>query len=187
MAFFSDMKSLVRSATLGLLGVKNSTQYRIAEVERHLHSPERWIGAAAVPVGTTHAADNPTLTGFMTTAGNNTFGPWVLIVGSTDLPVRPGMAYADPNRVEVFDVSAQADADPHLVQFAHGTVDAATAHAAGDYTEASFVPLRGEGRAPFVMQDRRVAVGNMVWARHWTKGENATTLEFLVGIHEYEG
>ena len=33
----------------GLLGVEDSLAYKIAEVEKHFHNWERWIGLAAIP------------------------------------------------------------------------------------------------------------------------------------------
>ena len=44
------------TATTGLYAAQNSLGYRIAEIERHLHSGARWFEAAGTP-STTHKAD----------------------------------------------------------------------------------------------------------------------------------
>ena len=48
MAGFSDKNSpkIDDQATDGLSGVHNSLAYRTQEIERHLHSRERWLGLA---------------------------------------------------------------------------------------------------------------------------------------------
>lgn len=175
------------AATDGLLGVADSLAYRAAEVERHLHSYERWFGLAAVPVGETHVADgvlaNPSP--FRIDAGNDTWGAWVQVLGSTDTPVNVGDAYFDLHRVEI--VGVETANVTYFIQVASGESGAA-ALAAGTYTEFVFRPQSANGRpAPVEMQDRRVAVGTKVWMRNLAKGENTAYLDLYVGVHSYEG
>ena len=89
------------AATAGLAGTRNSLAYRIHEIERHLHSWERWFAAAAVAVGETHVADriNDSQTPFRLDGGNDTWGSWVQILGSTDLPVIVGRAKYDIHKL----------------------------------------------------------------------------------------
>jgi hypothetical protein len=80
------------AAADGLLGVADSVAYRVADVERHLLNWERWMGLAAVPVGETHRADSITDNPdpFQADAGNDDWGAWLQILGSSDTPVIAG-------------------------------------------------------------------------------------------------
>ena len=80
------LQSLLDIATLGLLDTKDSLAYRVAEIERHIHSWDRRIGLSAAPSGeVTRAARlaNST-TAFVVTSGNNDWGSWLQILGSGD-------------------------------------------------------------------------------------------------------
>jgi hypothetical protein len=175
------------SATSGLSGTNNSLAYRAGEIERHLHSYERWLGAAAAPVGETHVADaiGTTTTAFQVDAGNDTWGSWLQVLGSEDTPVLSGMSNYDLHRLAV--VAVENANTTHLIQFAFGASGAA-ALAAGAYTELVFRPQTVQGAEEILfMQMRRIAVGTKAWARIWAIGQNTSTLDFFCGAHEYEG
>lgn len=174
------------AASDGLTGVEDSVSYRIHEAERHFHSPECWLGAAAAPAGETHVADVDMMTPFVVTSGNDTWGPWIQIAGSDDTPCRAGMVKLDLHRVLVVDVSADANKKQALLQLAGGTSGAA-ALAAGAYTTANYVPEKDGKSAPIVAQDRRFLAGTKGWARLWVEGEDAETHSIKIGLHEYEG
>jgi hypothetical protein len=159
--------------------------YRIFETERHLHSNERWYGAAAVPVGETHIADrigagiNP----FQIDAGNSVWGSWVQVLGSNDTPADSGSLYFDGHRINI--VAAERTAT-YFVQFSAAET-AVAGVAAGTYTEFVFKPQSVQGRpAPIIIQTRRAATGTKLWSRCLCLGQNTGTLDFYFGVHEYE-
>lgn len=174
------------AATLGLSGAHNSLAYRMHEVERHLHSYERWYELAAVPAGETHRAD-PAGTGggvFQVDAGNNAYGSWLQILGSSDTPVATGSAYFDLHRIEV---TATERSAIYVLQIAFGATGAA-ALTAGDYIEIPFAPASNLVDAgPVDVNSRRIAAGTKGWARCICPGQDTATLNFLIGLHEYEG
>ena len=171
----------------GLLGVNNSLAYKVHEIERHLHSWERWFAAAAVPVGETHVADriSDSVTPFQVDGGNDTWGTWVQILGSTDLPVISGRVKFDPHELLVTDI--QRNNTVHYLQVAFGESGAA-ALAALAFTE---LVVKSSGVTteafPVRLQTRRKNVDTKVWARVWATGQASGTLDFFYGLHEYEG
>lgn len=177
-----------QQAVDGLLGTPDSLAYKVHEIERHLHSWERWFGAAAVPVGETHIADriNDTNTPFQLDGGNDTWGSWVQILGSTDLPVIVGRAKFDPHEILFTDIEKSGKI--HKLQIGFGASGAA-ALAAMAFTEIVFFSsLAFPGEAlPARLQTRRQDVDTKAWARIWVVGENTGTVDFFYGIHEYEG
>lgn len=171
----------------GLDGNDESTSYRVAEIERHLHHWERWFGAAAVPNGEIHVADSisTSKTAFQADAGNDTWGSWLQILGSDDTPATTGRELFDVHRLMVTAVENANNA--HLVQIGIGG-SGASALAAGTYTDCVFQPQSVQGQQTILdVQTRRQAVGTKAWLRAWVAGQNTSTVDFFVGIHEYEG
>jgi hypothetical protein len=159
----------------------------VFEVEHHLHGYERWFGTAAVPAGTTHLADRiGTATGpFQIDGGNDTWGAWTQILGSTDTPITTDMVKFDPHRIMVDD--AEWASIPYYIQIVADDTAAADGLADGTYTEAVwFSGAAISTSGPIDVMFRRVAVGRMLWARCWAVGKNTGTLDFWLGIHEYE-
>lgn len=177
-----------QQAVNGLTGVNNSLAYKVHEIERHCHSWERWFAAAAVPVGETHVADriSDNQTPFQLDGGNDTWGAWVQILGSTDLPVAVDRVKFDPHKIVISDTEKLGKI--HMLQIAFGAT-AAGALAAGDYTELVFVSSSAFATEapPVRLQTRRKNVDTKVWARLLVVGENTGTIDFFYGIHEYEG
>ena len=173
-------------ATDGLSGTHNSLAYRVHEIERHVHSYERWFETADTPSGETHVADSVGSGGgaFQIDAGNDDWGSWVQILGSSDTPAIAGSAYFDLHKIVV---EATERNETYFIQIASGT-SGATALAAGDYTETVMHPLTNQvDSSPIVVQDRRQAAGTKVWARCICPGQDTATLDFYFGLHEYEG
>lgn len=186
-AIQADVDKIDDAPTNGLLGVEDSLAYRVHETERHLHSFERWFGAAAVPVGETHVADRigDTTTAFQVDGGNNTWGSWVQILGSNDTPAVLGGTSFDGHRWLVTAVE-RANAI-HFIQVAAGASGAAGL-AAGTYSEFVVKPITTQARSfPGTIQSRRIPAGTKVWVRIWAVGQNTGTVNFFFGIHEYEG
>jgi hypothetical protein len=172
--------------TLSLGGVHDSLGYRVGEIERHLHSYERWMELATAPAAETHRADAAgTGAGiFQIDAGTDTWGSWLQVLGSTDTPIVTGSAYFDLHGL-VF-VAAERNL-PYVMQVAYGASGAA-ALTAGTYTEAIFVPAAGVlDKGPVVLHSRRHAAGTKVWARCLCPGQDTGTMNFFLGLHEYEG
>lgn len=167
-------------ATLGLSGTSNSLAYRVAEIERHLHSYEKWYGVAATPSGT-HKADRigQGIVAFEIDGGNLVFGSWVQILGSADTAER-----YDLHKLYITDVQETA---PYFVQIAFGaTGDAAVA--AGTFTELVFrANATNSDRSEIPLNTRRQTAGTLAWARCLALGTNTGTMSFYFGMHTYEG
>jgi hypothetical protein len=173
-------------ATLGLSGTADSLAYRVAGVDRHLHSRERWFGAAAVPNAEIHVADSilTSSTTLQCDAGNDTWGSWLQVLGSSDTPAIAGMVYFDPHMALVTVI--ERDSSIHKIQIAGGTSGAA-ALASGMYSEHMFRPISADRVVPMQIQTRRQPAGTKCWIRIWVIGQNTGTMDFFFGIHEYEG
>lgn len=170
----------------GLLGVPGSIAYRIDETHGHIHTYERWLGAAAAPNGEIHVADSilTSKTALVVDAGNDTWGSWLQILGSSDTPTNGGVKY-DPHRFTI--VQHQTNNSTHSIQIAAGASGAA-ALSAGTYTE--FIARMGGGNSridPMEIKLKRQNAGTKLWIRNWAHGVNTSTLSFFFGIHEYIG
>lgn len=175
------------AAVDGLLGVEGSLAYEVETVENHHHTRERWMAAAAVASGETHVADsiNDNQTPFRADGGNDTWGAWVQVLGSTDTPVIATMVKFDLHRILI--VSHERNNSVHLFQIAFGDSGAA-ALIAETYTE--IVVSTGGGNTevgPVEIINKRRDVGIKTWVRVWAVGQNTGTLDFLLGLHEYVG
>lgn len=173
------------AAVAGLAGVTNSLAYRVHEIERHLHSGARWFGAAVSPNGETHVADRlgVGVNAFQIDAGNNTWGTWVQVLGSGDTPADAGKVYFDPHLIIV---SASERAAVYFVQFTRGASGEAGL-AAGTYTELALDLTSKAGGTIIPVQTGRAPAGALLWARCLCPGQNTGTMNFFLGIHEYEG
>jgi hypothetical protein len=166
----------------------NSLAYRIAEIERHLHSYERWLGLAASPSAETHRADQ--ISGvaipapFVIDAGNNAWGLWVQVLGSADTPVISGSAYYDFHRLAIVNIERSFH---YFVQVALGA-SAAAALSSGDFSDLVYeAPSAATGEAPILVQTRRKAAATKAWIRCICPGQDTATMSFFIGLHEYEG
>lgn len=155
------------------------------EVERHLHNWERWLGLALVPNAEVHVADRigTAVAAFQIDAGNVAWGSWVCIIGSSDTPITAGMAYYDLHRLMV---TAAERTSSYYIQVGFGTSGAA-ALAAGTYTELVYKPASASAEeTPLIIQTQRQAVGTKCYARCYVPGQNTGTLDFYLGLHEYQ-
>jgi len=169
------------AATDGLTGVADSVAYRAGEIETHIHSYERWFEKAAVPAGETHVADRigGGLGAFRLDAGNDDWGGWVQLLGSSDTA-----AIFDPHKIEITGVERN---EVYFLQIGFGASGAA-ALGTGQYTEIPFMPVSNMiDSAPVVVQARRQAIGTKVWARCMCPGQNTATLDLFPGVHFYAG
>jgi hypothetical protein len=167
-------------ATQGLLGTVNSLAYRVAEIERHIHSYEKWFGVAAAVTGT-HKADRigAGILAFELDGGNTIFGSWVQILGSADTTEK-----YDLHKLFITDVQETA---PYFIQIAFGA-DADAAVVAGTFTEFVFrANATNTDRSEIPLNTRRQTAGTLAWARCLALAKNTGTMSFYFGIHNYEG
>lgn len=172
--------------TDGLAGTDNSLAYRVNEIERHLHSYESWFETAAVPDGEDHVADRvgEGSGAFQIDAGNDTWGAWVQVLGANDTPARGTNVKFDLHEM-LFESTERSVV--YFVQLAFGTSGAA-ALAAGEYTESVFVPATNLiDSGPVEIHNPRIAVGTKAWVRCMCPGQDTATMDFFIGLHEYEG
>ncbi len=183
----AETEKIDNVAADGLLGVPDSVSYGVEGIDRHLHNYERWMAAAGTPAGETHVADSisDNQIPFQADGGNDIWGPWVQILGSDDTPVRTAQEKYDLHRLLVVD--HQHNTNCYLIQIGFGASGAA-ALSAGTYTEITLVTGGGNTEVgPIDMISRRQDKETKAWARVWAVGQIAGTLDFLVGLHEYEG
>lgn len=174
------------AAVSGLAGTANSLAYRVAEIERHLHSGGRWFEEAGTPTAT-HKADRMGTVGaagaFRIDAGNDTWGDWVQIFGSGDTPTVVGKVYFDPHQVIVEDTEKAAT---YFIQIGRGASGDA-ALTAGTYSEFVYAAANTKSTAIIPVQTGRAPAGSLLWARCFARTEDTAWLDFYIGIHEYEG
>lgn len=181
----TETSKLDSAATDGLTGVSNSLAYRVAEIERHLHSGARWFEAATVPDAEVHVADRvgSGAGAFRIDAGNDAWGSWVQILGSTDTPADAGKVFFDPHQVIVEDVERAAT---YFVQMARGESGAAGL-AAGTYSEFAYVAANTKSPEIILFQTGRAPAGSKVWARCICPAADTAWMDLYIGLHEYEG
>jgi len=177
--YASELDLIDRGDTL------ETIQHEVIEIATHLHSNE-WLGAlAASPSPPGHAAEWNTMNPFQSTAGNDTWGAWIQIIGSTDTPIHTGMTKFDLHKILVIDVAVTADLDLHIVQVGCGLNGTQTL-IDSTYTTFAFVPERGAAVTVINFQMKRCEAGQNVWLRHWVDGTNAPTMDFVHLLHEYD-
>lgn len=181
----TETEKIDGAAVDGLSGVGNSLAYKVAEIERHLHSGARWFETAAVPDPTDHVADAIGSGGgaFQLDSGNQTWGSWVQILGATDTPTVEGKTHFDPHLMSIED---NERAGTYFIQFTRGASGDAGL-AAGNYTELAFDLTSKAGGVIVPVQTGRAPVGSLLWARCMTPAFDTGTIDIYIGLHEYEG
>ena len=155
-------------------------------IERHIHSFERWFEVATTPSGQSHIADRISAGAgaFEVDAGNDTWGSWLQILGSSDTPNEGSNLFYDMHRLLISAV--ERNGATHFIQIGYGSSGSA-ALSAKTYTEVIFTPAsaKAEDVALFI-QGLRTATGTNAWIRIMIPGQNTGTLNFCFGLHEYE-
>ena len=146
-------------------------------LDEHFHTVCRWRGAK-VGANEVNALDD-ILTAFQIDSGNNTWGNALCIVGSSDTPIDTGMTYYHPNKVQIVDTQVSK---PYKLKFAWGD-SYADGVAAGNYTEQMSYP---SDEPPVLIIDvPRLLVGTKFFVA-CEVAHNTGTLDFFIGIHEYQ-
>ena len=178
----------------GLSGVEDSLAYKVAEIEKHIHNREFWLGEHETRSLEDDCGQINTMAPFQTDAGDGSvddytvgWGSPLCVIGRNDLPVTSDGVKFDLHRIVVVDVQSTADLKLHKVQIIYGRGTFAEAVAAGQITElAPFIPLRGGAFTVMdLMMPRCLCGADKVWVRHWVDGIDTGTMDFFVGIHEY--
>jgi hypothetical protein len=181
---------LIDNATsLGLRGASNSLGYRVGELERHFHGRERWRGKAASQTATDWAAD--LLTPFRAISGDNAYGAdandEALVLGTDDTPIISGMVRYDLHRIMMVGASSST---AYKLRLVYGSGTMADAITAGQFSEICIMSDPSAQQVPHdvfdVMMPRGTCGVTKVWVQAWNATNNAT-IDFLVGLHEYEG
>jgi len=168
------------------IGLLRATEQEAYVIEHHIHAHEKWMGVAAVANGEIHVADRigSGIASFALLSGNDAFGNWLQVLGSSDTPVEAGMTLTDAHRILV---TTTDSTEVFFVQFVIGeSADIAALIAAEDFTEFGYISATNNadsGISPII--SKRIATGTKVWARCICIGQNAKTINLYVGIHEY--
>lgn len=178
---------LVNVAAPGLDAAIGSVAYVVSEIEKHLHTRERWLGIRSPQTATLWAAKGVT-NPYIATSGNNTWGAAIQLIGTDDTPIIPGTTMFDPHRVLIVGVSQETQ---YLIRISYGSGTQADAITADQYSEImiKFDPLAPQESAgiPFPIKFPRQNSGvDKLWAECWNV-TNGATVSFFIGIHEYTG
>jgi len=172
---------------VGLDGTHDSICYRVTEIERHLHSNERWFGLAGIPDAEIHRADRigVTVTPFQMDAGNLTWGTWLQVLGSSDTPADDTNPYFDLHKIYIIGIEHATSI--HFIQMGAGA-SGADALMSGNYSETVYTPQNNQSTEyPIDIQTRRYPAGTKFWIRVLSVGNATGTVDFFIGLHEYEG
>jgi hypothetical protein len=186
-AYHAEVAKIDSLATDGLLGTNNSLAYRVHEIEKHFHSNETWGQLDSNPDGTDQVADfNDIDNPYVSTTGNSAYGSWIQVLGPDDIPARGSNVKFDLHRIVIENVSADANKQIHKIQISVGASGDAGV-SAGDWTEVIDVPEKDGKSGPIEVQMGRASDGDSVWLRHKVDGQDAETMNFFIGLHEYAG
>jgi hypothetical protein len=186
----TDIDKIDAAAADGMLGVVDSVAYLAAVVNRHAHNYERWFGKKTIPNAEISVATQMAtytnvapVASFLLTSGNDNFGAWTQLLGSSDTPViAPNAKY----NLSEFAFSGNNKAHTYFIQVGFG-VSGAAALAANTYTTVapSFDAVNNSINIAIVSE--RQATGTKMWARILCPTHNAATVNLYFGLHEYIG
>lgn len=176
----TDLASL--SAQITALSAQVAVVYdEIEVIDRHIHGRERWLSKLAVPAG--NKVTESGLTPFQADSGNNVFGAAIQILDTSDTPTITGMLKFDIHRIFV---TGAERTTPYRFRISYGTGTQGAAVGAGQYTELIFQASSPViDSAPLAVIFPRLDVGIKAWVEVWNAG-NTGTIDFFIGLHEYE-
>ena len=165
-------------------GLEREILNQVDEIEKHLHSAGSWFEQATTPNAEIHVADRigDGAGAFQMDAGNDDWGAWCQVLGSGDTPARAGQNFFDPHEMVV---SATEKTATYFVQIARGDSGAA-GFAAGMYTEFVYAAGTVKFTGILAVQTGRAPAGSKIWARCKAPGEDTATMDFYIGLHEYD-
>ena len=165
-------------------GLLRRTEQEAYETEHHLHNRERWFGKLGAQTATDWG-DEASLTPYRAISGNGVFGAdandEALVLGTDDTPAIAGMVSYDAHRLMI---SAASTATDWILRIIYGTGTMADAETAGEYTDVMLTEAK-KGVPVDVMMPRTTCASCKVWVRA-KNATNDATIDFFIGIHEYE-
>jgi hypothetical protein len=181
----SDTTSTAIGTTKSLMAYSKGAIAKLLEIAKHLHHNERWYGVAELQIAETDIADRigVDVDPFTLDAGDDDWGAWVQILGSSDTPAESPNVSFDLNELQF---TANERAGTYFLQIGYGT-SGAQAIADKTFTE-KVVTFDGANNEKFVtVTTERITAGTKVWARTLCPGQNTGTIKFYFGLHEYLG
>ena len=177
--------------TASLVALVRKTLDEATEVEHHLHGYERWYGLAVTPNAELVRAEaivnytnSHVIAPHRVDAGNDNWGSWVQILGSSDTPFEDGKAYFDFHKLLIVD--AENATSNTFIQIGSGA-SGTEALSNKTYTTIAYQTAASKGTQVAVnFMDKRQAAGTKVWARALAIGEATSWIDFYIGLHEYD-
>lgn len=167
-------------------GSEDSLAFMLSILRNHIHSYESWFEVAATPSMETHVADRvgDGNGSFQCDAGNDDWGAWVQIIGSSDTPIIPGNTKFDLHRIQI--TAAERNAQ-YYIQIGFDSSGAA-ALSNNNFSDIPFKPQSVQGKPAFIIvQNQEQDVGTKTWIRCKCPGQNTATIDMIYGLHGYEG
>ena len=152
----------------------------VETIEDHFHNRERWFGATG-GVGNDWADSG--MTPFQVISGNNTWGAATNVIGTDDTPMFTGGQRFDIHRLLIV---ANSKATIYRVRLAWGGGTAAQAITADNFS--SFMYIRdtvSTQRAILEVMVPDLPTDTKVWMYCWN-ATNLATIDFYIGLHEYD-
>ncbi len=190
----------------GSLAVDTSTIVALArksakeawETEHHFHNGDFGFGVAASPSGETHIADRvgtgaagAEAAPFVLDAGNDDWGSWTQVMGSSDTPVTEASTATHYDMNEMTVVATEDDDQRYMWQMVVQEDAPADDPQDGDKaTEGEFyihaAALFGNPVLPTrIFRCYRVATGTKAWMRLRAPNQNTSTASFYLYMHPY--
>ena len=161
-------------------------EQEVYEIEKHIHTNEKWFGLADIPSGETHRADRmgPAIGPFALLSGDDDFGGWIQILGSADTPVATGMTKFDIHRILVTTTNST---NPFLIHIVDGELaDIGAKLLAEDFTEVPYIAATNNADSGIEdVKHKRADDTTKAWARCICIGAANKTINFYHGLHEY--
>ena len=162
-----------------------STYDIVREILDDDHTRERWFGISGNQSGNDWALN--TLAPFVATSSTNDYGAEVKVLGTDDTPIFTDSKRFDINEIFILD---STEASVWKLRTVWGTGTRADAVAAEQFSEEVVMidptnPQQSAGMAVMVRIIPLVVGVDKVWIQGWNATNNAT-IDFLVGVHEYD-
>lgn len=179
--------------TKGINAVELSLSSMIDEVRTHHHALEKWFGLAATPNLPSHAGDefDGSVQPYSLVSGDSAFGDWVQLLGPADTPLEFDKTQYDFHRILV---TTTDSTNPFGIQFvaAINFSDIPTLLTNKLYTVVPYVSQSlnndsGITEAKGKLTPSGIGPDVKLWARTACLNSNAKTINFFLGIHEYDG
>jgi hypothetical protein len=156
-------------------------------IENHLHNYEKWFGAFSGVADELHVAERMGggILPFTLTSGNDDFGSWVQVFGSTDTPIVQDKTHFDFHRCLITGTNSTAT---FIIQIVSGeSSEIADKLTAEDFNEFPYISSSNSNDSGISeVIDKRCAVGEKIWMRACCIGQDAKTISLYNGIHEYD-